>query len=43
MGLLALESLTVEDTANPKILLALYHMRAKPILLDPDNQAVNWV
>jgi hypothetical protein len=41
--LFSLESLSVEDSSNPKILQALYHLRSRPILLDPDNQAMNWI
>ena len=41
--LFSLQSLSVEDSSNSKILQALYHFRSRPILLDPDNQAINWI
>lgn len=39
----SLEYLTMEDSSNPKIIQTLYHFQDRPILLDPDNQAINWI
>jgi hypothetical protein len=33
----------MEDAGNPKIIQTLYHLQDRPILLDPDNQAINWI
>ena len=38
-----LESLSIEDSSNTKIIQTIYHLNNKPIILDPDNQALNWL
>ena len=38
-----LENLSIEDSSNTKIIQTIYHLNNKPIILDPDNQALNWL
>lgn len=40
---LSLGRLTLEDASNPRIVQTIYHFADRPILLDPDNQAINWI
>lgn len=36
-------NLTYEEMNNPKIIQMLYHWQKRPLLLDPDNQATQWI
>ena len=35
--------LSAQDSNNTKIIQTLYHINRRPIFLDPDNQALNWL
>jgi hypothetical protein len=41
--LVNLNNLTIEDSQNSKIIQTIYHFKNRPIFLDPDNQALNWL
>ena len=38
-----LKKLSVEDSNNARFIQTIYHLNKKPIFLDPDNQALNWL
>jgi hypothetical protein len=42
-SLFSLAKLNHDDLSNAKIIQTLYHLHSRPILLDPDNQAMNWL
>lgn len=38
-----MENLSIEDSSNSKVVQTIYHLNHRPIILDPDNQALNWL
>ena len=41
--IISLKKLSVEDSNNARFIQTIYHLNKKPIFLDPDNQALNWL
>ena len=40
---ISLNNLSIDDAKNSHIIQTIYHLKQRPILLDPDNQAINWI